>query len=202
MTSAPAWIKIRPGKPGRYIGAPQTGEADLKRLKDIDSATRTYIIRVYCWVLFPFLFLTYFLPTSFGTKLAIILLGTPAATIVVMIITGFVGGSAGMLYSGGRARFTLREQLEGDLTKARVSKTEKRFEDALASVESVLAADPDFPDALLLKAQILWEGFADGPAARSTVMKVLHLETDKTAPVYRWAGELYKEIAKGQMAAE
>jgi len=183
-------------------GAPQTGETDLKRLKDIDTAARTYFIRVYCWVLFPMLFITIFLPVRFGIKIAIILLGTPVATLVVMAITGFVGGSAGMLYSGGRARVPLREQLEGDLTKARVSKTEKRFEDALASVESALAKDPEFPEALLLKAQILWEGFADGPTARSTVMKVLHLETDKTTPVYRWAGELYKEIAKGQPSAE
>lgn len=124
------------------------------------------------------------------------------AAIVVMLLTGFAGGSAGMLYSGGRARFTLREQCAGKLTQARVSKTEKRFEDALAAVESVLARDPEFPDALLLKAQILWEGFADGPTARRTVMKVLQLETDKTAPVYRWAGELYKEIAKGPPPAE
>lgn len=182
--------------------APQTGETALKRLKDIDTAARTYFIRVYCWVLFPMLFITIFLPVRFGIKIAIILLGTPVATLVVMAITGFVGGSAGMLYSGGRARVPLREQLEGDLTQARVSKTEKRFEDALASVESALAKDPEFTDALLLKAQVLWEGFADGPAARSTVMKVLHLETDKTAPVYRWAGELYKEIAKGQPSAE
>jgi len=142
------------------------------------------------------------LPVRFAIKIAIILLGAPAATILVMVITGFVSGSAGMLYSGGRARVTLREQLAGDLTAARVCKTEKRFDDALAGVENILAKDPEFPEALLLKAQILWEGFADGPSARSTVMKVLHLETDQTAPVYRWAGELYKEIAKGRPAAD
>ena len=107
-----------------------------------------------------------------------------------------------MLYGGGRARITLREQLEAELTKARVSKTEKRFAEALATVENVLAKDPQFPDALLLKAQILWEGFADGPTARSTVMQVLHLEKDKSAPVYRWAGELYKEITKGRPPTE
>lgn len=148
------------------------------------------------------LFITFVLPVRFGIKIAIILLGTPVAALAVMVITGFIGGSAGMLYSGGRSRVTLREQLEGELTKVRVSKTEKRFEDALATVESVLAKDPEFPDALLLKAQILWEGFADGPAALSTAMKVLHLETDKTAPVYRWAGELYKEITKGRPPTE
>lgn len=180
----------------------KTEEADLKRLKDIDSVTRTYFIRVSCWLLFPVLFITVFIPVSFKIKIAIVLLGTPLAAIIVMIITGFVGGSVGMLYGGGRGRVTLQEQLEGDLTKARVSKTEKRFADALAMVESVLAQDPEFPDALLLKAQILWEGFADSPAARSTVMRILHLEKDKATPVYRWAGALYKEITKGQPAAD
>jgi len=171
-------------------------------LKDIDTAARTHFIRVYCWTLFPLMFMLVFAPVSFGVKILTSLLGALVATIIVVVITSFMGRSAGMLYGGGRARISLREQLEGELTTARVSKIEKRFEDALVAVENVLAKDPDFPDALLLKAQILWEGFTDAPAARSIVMKILHLETDKTAPVYRWAGELYKEVAKGQPSIE
>jgi tetratricopeptide (TPR) repeat protein len=114
------------------------------------------------------------------------------------MLTSFMGRSAGKLYTGGGARVSPREQLESELTKVRVGKTEKRYDDALAAVETILARDPNFSDALLLKAQILWEGFADGPAARDTVMKLLHLETDRAGPVYRWAGELYKEIGKNQ----
>ena len=75
----------------------------------------------------------------------------------------------------------------------------KRLKDIdIATLETILSRDPDFPDALLLKAQILWERFADGPEARNCAMKVLHVETDKASPVYRWAGELYTEITRGR----
>jgi hypothetical protein len=174
----------------------------FKRLKDIDVAVRTHFIRVYCWVLFPFVFIMFFVPLSVPAKIAITLLGALAATVLVVFITSAIGGSAGTLYGGGRARFTLREQLEGELTRARVSKTNRNYEDALATLETILARDPDFSDALLLKAQVLWEGFADGPEARQCVMRILHHEKDRRAAVYRWAGELYKEINRKGPATE
>jgi tetratricopeptide (TPR) repeat protein len=92
--------------------------------------------------------------------------------------------------------------LEGDLTTARVSKADKDYAKALATLETILARDPDFPDALLLKAQVLWEGFADEPEARKCVIRILHHVKDKASPVYRWAGELYKEISKGKFPVD
>jgi len=175
---------------------------DLKRLRNVDVAFRSHFIRVYCWLFFPLLFIMLFVPVGFWAKIGITLAGALAGTLVVVLITGAAGRSAGTLYSGGGARLTLREQLEGELTRARVSKTNRDFEDALATLESVLAQDPDSPEALLLKAQVLWEGFADGPEALKCALKILHLEKDKTSPVYRWAGELYKEINRGKNPAK
>jgi tetratricopeptide (TPR) repeat protein len=45
------------------------------------------------------------------------------------------------------------------LAKARYSKRQGRFKEALSIIESALDRDPEFPDALYLKARILWEGF-------------------------------------------
>jgi len=172
----------------------------FKRLRDLDVVSKTHFLKVYCWTLFPLLFMMLFAPGGFWTKLITSLLGALAATLVVVVVTGYLGRSAGILYSGGGKRLTLREQLEGNLTQARVSKTHKDFASALATLETILARDPDFPEALLLKAQVLWEGFGDGPESRKYVMKVLHLEKDTAGPVYRWAGELYKEINRKKRA--
>ena len=69
-----------------------------------------------------------------------------------------------------------------------------RFDDALLTIEEVLARDPDFVEALLLKAQILWEGFEDAKAARRCLFKILVVEPDETAVFHRWALNLYKEL--------
>lgn len=168
----------------------------FKRLKDIDIASRTHFFRVYFWTLFPLSFIMLFAPVGFPAKIVIALLAAFVATIVVVIITSYLGRTAGRLYGGTGPKWTLREQLEGELTQARVSKAEKNYEQALIFLETILAKDPDYPDALLLKARVLWEGFADGPEAKKCVLRVLRVETDKTSPVYRWAGELYKEITR------
>ena len=168
----------------------------FKRLKDIDVAFRSHFIRVYCWVLFPFVFLMFFVPLGVPAKIAITLLGALAGTVLVVFITGTVGRSAGTLYGGGRARFTLREQLEGDLTRVRVSKTNRNYEDALATVETILARDPDFPDALLLKAQVLWEGFRDRREAQLCLLRIMQVEPDKRSMYYRWAAKLHEELSK------
>ena len=172
--------------------------ARLKRLKDIDIASRAHFFRVYFWTLFPLLFIMFFAPVGFLAKIMVSLLGAFVTTIVVVSVTNYLGRSAGMLYSGAGPKWTLREQLEGDLSQARISRAEKNYEQALITLEAILARDPDFPDALLLKAQVLWEGFADDSEARKCVMQVLHVEPDKASPVYRWAGELYKEITRGR----
>ena len=49
---------------------------------------------------------------------------------------------------------------------------------ALSFVNKVLEKDPDFADALLLKAQILWEGFGQSHAAIQFLEKTLSLEDE------------------------
>jgi hypothetical protein len=71
-----------------------------------------------------------------------------------------------------------------------------RFDDALLTIEEVLAKNPDFVEALLLKAQILWEGFEDGKAARGCLLRILAVEPDEKAVFHRWALNIYNELSQ------
>jgi tetratricopeptide (TPR) repeat protein len=89
-----------------------------------------------------------------------------------------------------------RKQLASDLNVVRYHKLCHRFEDALLTIEEVLARDPDFVEALFLKAQILWEGLGDAKAARGCLLKILAVEPDETALFHRWALNMYKALSQ------
>jgi hypothetical protein len=81
----------------------------------------------------------------------------------------------------------LRKQTASDLNAVRYHKLCYQFDEALLKIEEVLAKDPDFVEALFLKAQILWEGFEDCQAARGCLLKILATEPDEKAVFHRWA---------------
>jgi len=74
----------------------------------------------------------------------------------------------------------------------------KRHDLALKCADEVLAADPDFPEALFIKAQILWEGYQDAAAAKKCLINLMKAELDKAATFHRWGLSLYKEIATSE----
>ena len=100
-----------------------------------------------------------------------------------------------LLYGMGRRDRTLRDQLIATLNQARFHKMSKRHDLALACIDEVLVADPVFPEAIFVKAQILWEGYQDGAAAKKCLINLIKVEPDKGATFHRWAVSLYKEIA-------
>ncbi len=104
-------------------------------------------------------------------------------------------GSVNILYGMGRANGTFRGQFIGTLNQARFHKMSKRHDLALECVNEVLAADPDFPEALFLKAQILWEGYQDAAATKQCLIHLMKAEPDKEASFHRWGLSLNKEIA-------
>jgi tetratricopeptide (TPR) repeat protein len=85
--------------------------------------------------------------------------------------------------------------MAGDLNVVRYHKLRNQFEDALLKIEAILAKDPDFPEALFLKAQILWEGFEDCQAAKECLLKIIKVEPDKKAVFHRWALNFYRELS-------
>ncbi len=104
------------------------------------------------------------------------------------------GSGLGNILSGWSTReFTTREILAADLAKARTSKRKGEFEDARTIIEGVLDKDPDFPEALYVKAQILWEGFGKPTEAKRCLRRVMQVVAyDET--LHRWASSYYDKL--------
>jgi hypothetical protein len=63
-------------------------------------------------------------------------------------------------------------------------------------VEEVLAERVDLPDALLLKAQILWEGYGETFEPKQYCRRVMDLVADAEAPVHRRAAALLRRLRR------
>jgi len=100
----------------------------------------------------------------------------------------------GTLAGDHAARWNTREQLEGDMNQARHFKRNEKYTKALNTVNRIIRLDPDFPDALFLKAQILWEGFQNHNAAKSNLSKIFEMIQDENETIYQWARSLSKQI--------
>jgi hypothetical protein len=113
------------------------------------------------------------------------------------IFCGAIGsGSVNLLYGTGRRTSSLREQLTGDLNVVRFHKMNRRFDRALETVEEVLAKDPDFPEALFLKAQVLWDGFEDYAGTSQCLQRVMEVSQDENATFHRWAVKMNEGLHK------
>ena len=60
------------------------------------------------------------------------------------------------------------------------------FSKALAKIDKLLEENPEFTDALYLKAEILLEGYSNQKGARKCLREVLRL-TDQDEVVHQWA---------------
>jgi hypothetical protein len=118
--------------------------------------------------------------------------------ILATILTGRIGKStSGMLFGQGKSTIKLQERLEGDLQQARFHKMNHRYEKALWFVNGALEQIPDYADALLLKAQILWKGFENSMEAKACIKEVMQLIPNKNERLHRWAAHLLGEINQG-----
>ena len=108
------------------------------------------------------------------------------------------GSVLGDLFSGWSTRkVSPRETLSADFEKAKSSKRSGEFEKAIGIIDQVLEKDPDFPDALYLKARILWEGFEKRQEASECLMNVMRLVPQEDT-LHRWASSFLKEIIDHQ----
>ena len=62
--------------------------------------------------------------------------------------------------------------------------------------------DSEVTEALLIKAQILWEGFNNSAAAKGNLKKIIEIKKDKDEPFYRWASNLYDELTETERSKE
>ena len=117
-----------------------------KPFKEKDLVSRSRMFSISAWV-FPFLALLGLLGgyLYYGTTGAIV--GIIAALGVSVLVaagttatTGSIGGSAvDLLYGRRRGLWSLREQLEGPLRQARTQFEAEMFEQALKTVNQIIA---------------------------------------------------------------
>ena len=91
----------------------------------------------------------------------------------------------------------VHDQLAGELVKARLMKASRRFDEALEVVDKTLQRMPKYPEALFLKAQILWEGYSNYPAAKACLQQVLRIKkmrNEKEETIRRWSENMLKEM--------
>ena len=111
-----------------------------------------------------------------------------------MYVTGRVADFVLMLYSGGSTRITLQDQLAGEVEKIKFLRRENKLTEALEQAEVVLTQDPEHPEALLLKAQILFEGFAEYSAANTCLRQIIAMEPPPDEKLLNWAKSLREDI--------
>jgi tetratricopeptide (TPR) repeat protein len=152
-------------------------------------------------------FLTIFCATFLLFGLVGMTQGHALITIFLLCVLFALGGSLGVFFLAERLAELLGrlvafikgtneghfEQLYVEVGRAHDKKGHRQYADALAIVDRVLEKSPNFPEALFLKAQILWEKHRDSKAAEVYLRKVLQVVPQGDA-LYRLAVTYQDEI--------
>jgi tetratricopeptide (TPR) repeat protein len=162
----------------------------------------TFIIRfIFCFLictgaLLAIWFFTHSEIFTFKHVFILSLCAIPFSFLCVYIIERLGSGIGGIFMGWTTQKISSREQLSADMARARYNKGKGQFEEALRIINQVLEKDPDYPDALYLKAHILFEGFENSKDALVCLAGVVKLVNDDE-PIHRWALTYYDEVRKG-----
>ena len=136
-------------------------------------------------------------PFSFKHVAIILLCFIPLSILCTFIIEKVGGGLGGILVWGTSGSFNPKDLFRGEIHKIKYRKRMGQFEQALQMVNNLLHQDADNSEAMLLKAQILWEGFGNAPTAKGCLNRIRELapEDDK---FHRWATSYLKTVSEMQ----
>jgi tetratricopeptide (TPR) repeat protein len=179
----------------------QSKNKRLKPLKNIDLIAWSQFIKFFVWLFGPLCIVTLF---YFGIKGIVIsfVVSIVITPVVMFVLDKFSGGTSSLIYGGGQGTWNQREQLAGDLNTVKYYKMRKEYDQALKAVNNILKRDPEFTEALFIKAQILWEGFENSATAKANLKKIIGIKKDKDEPIYRWASNLYDELTETERNKE
>jgi tetratricopeptide (TPR) repeat protein len=152
-------------------------------------------------------FLTMFCATFLLLGLVGMAKGHALTTVFLVCVLFALGGSLGIFFLAERLAELMGtlvafikgtntghyEQLYVDLGKAHEKKDHREYAEALVILDRVLAKSPSFPEALFLKAQILWERHRDSKGAEAHLRKVLQIVPKEDA-LHRLAASYQDEI--------
>ena len=168
----------------------------MKQLKNIDSVARAQYLRIFVTLLVPSLFIGGVLSMVVGYKAIIIgIVLSAILPILMMFFSDRLGGISSILYKGGQGKWSIEEKFESEMAKVRHLKMNYNFDAALETVNSILDQIPDYPEAMLLKAQILWDGFENYAGAKACLKKISDMNALDGKPIKQWASSLSEEIS-------
>jgi tetratricopeptide (TPR) repeat protein len=170
---------------------------------DVDSADAVLKLKNIVWA-FPYLAVMGLIWGYLAGTFSGAIVGLAAAAGISVLIGSTTpifaetpaGSTVNTRFGPTKNTIPVHKRLASDLNVVRYHKLCHRFDDALLTIEEVLAKDPDFVEALLLKAQILWEGFGDAEAARGCLLRILAVEPDEKAVFHSWALNMYKALSQ------
>ncbi|MCI5179611.1 MAG: hypothetical protein D3911_09905 [Candidatus Electrothrix sp. AW3_4] len=164
-------------------------------MKDQDSFARTQYLLIYIKMLPVFLLIGIVSIFTYGWwAFLIVMLASLLVPFPAMYATGRVADAFVFLYSGGSRTHTLQEQLVGEVEKIRELKRKNKLEKALEQADFVLIRDPEHPEALFLKAQILFELDVQYGAANACLNTLLTMDPPPDDKILHWAIALRKKI--------
>lgn len=152
-------------------------------------------IKVYLFSVFYLAILGF---VKYGLKgVAIAIVAAIPISALTMVIADRCGQLSSRLFLGSKSERPIEEIISADLSRAKVQKMNKNYEEALLIIETVLAQVPENGEALFLKAQILLDGYNDIDGAKTYFTKVLEHEPEDSS-LYRWAKNSKIEIETNQ----
>jgi hypothetical protein len=163
-------------------------------LKDIDSTTISGLLKpyFYCFSTFSIVLSYYYQDSSKGVLIAA-LISIPLAFVIFGITDKTGKLLSRIFYAGRKPTWTIQEKFQSDLDQVMFFKRQRQFPQALKKVNEILNQEPEFAEALFLKAQILWEGYETANGAR----RYLNKAKDTVSPegyLYRWICSYYNGI--------
>lgn len=165
--------------------------------KDKDSVNRSLFIKPFCLIFFPIAFLA--IPFLGFLKGLLISFGISLiSTLLIMYIAEKFSNVAKILFGGRNNIITKREQLQSVLNTARNAIMHKDYTKAIKIVNNILQQDPEFYEAMFVKAQILNEGFNKTDIAKKYLKKVI-ANTQPNEDVHVWSSTLYEQIESAQL---
>ena len=171
---------------------PEHDDIVIKTEADRDSVKETQYLLAFVKIAIPIsLPLLVALPPLKAILIAIGL-GLVGSVITVKF-SEKIGRGVHILYGGGKASYTTREQLQGTLKAVKVAKMNNNYKLALSKVNNVLDQDPDNPEAHFYKAQILHEEFSNPDGAKKHLRFALsHSKPGET--IHTWASSLLGQL--------
>ena len=135
----------------------------------------------------------------FSTRryVTVLLCAIPLSILYSFIVEKLGLNLVNIMFAWSSKKTDFSEQFAADLAKARVSKGRGQFREALLLVNEIIEKYPGFPEALLLKAQIMWEGYDNKELSLRNLDKVMNIVKDED-PINRWALNYYYEVKKGR----